>query len=107
MNEVRISGRLLSAHEKLDGVLTMKVSCMHDHIQGKENMRCESLFSVVMADTAKAKKVDITIGSNVLITGYLKIDHRLSATGQERQKLTIYATEVEELPNRNFWTFGQ
>ena len=95
MNEVRLSGKVTKAFLKDDGVFVMRLAVKYDHKIGGENVRCESVFGIVMTDTAKARHLDVIAGDNVLVTGYLRIDFRLSNTGQERQKLTIYASDIE------------
>lgn len=95
MNEVRLTGKVLNAYQKDNSCLIAKIACTHEHILGTEKIRCESIFSVVMTDSTKINLVEFSVGDTVLVTGYLKIDFRLSNTGQERKKLTIYATNIE------------
>lgn len=105
MNEVRLSGKVTKAYKKDDGTFIARIACKYDHKIGTETMRCESVFSVVMGDTAKARHLDVIVGDTVLVTGYLKIDFRLSKTGQERQKLSIYASEIELIKEKHFLGF--
>ncbi|UKI53161.1 MAG: hypothetical protein L6V86_08740 [Treponema sp.] len=95
MNEVRLSGKVTKAYIKDDGTFIMRLACKYDHKIGAETIRCESSFPVIMSDTAKTKHLDVIAGDKVLVTGYLRVDFRLSKTGQERQKLNIYASEIE------------
>lgn len=95
MNEVRLSGKVTKAFLKNDGAFVIRLAVKYDHKIGSETVRCESTFSVVMADTEKARHLDVIAGDTVLVTGYLRIDFRLSNTGQERYKLTIYASDIE------------
>lgn len=95
MNEVRLSGKVTKAYTKNDGIFVMRIACKYDHKIGTQTIRCESSFPVIMSDTAKASHLDVIAGDMVLVTGYLRVDFRLSSTGQERQKLNIYASEIE------------
>lgn len=95
MNEVRLSGKVLKAYLKDDGIFVVRLAVKYEHKIGAENIRCESVFSVLMADTAKARHLDVIAGDTVLVTGYLRVDFRLSSTGQERQRMHIYANDIE------------
>lgn len=105
MNEVRLTGKVLNAYKKDNSCLIAKIACTHEHTLGIEKIRCESIFSVVMTDTAKINSVEFSVGDTVLVTGYLKVDFRLSNTGQERKKLTIYATNIEITKTKEFRYF--
>lgn len=94
MNEVRLSGKVTKAYTK-NGTFLMRIACKYDHKIGTEIIRCESSFPVIMSDTEKVKHLDVLTGDTVLVTGYLRVDFRLSNTGQERQKLNIYASDIE------------
>jgi len=96
MNEVRLTGKVLNCyiHEKT-GAFICKIAVTHDHIIGRHSISCESVFNVVMQDDDKIKKLDVTQGDNVMITGYLKLDIKQSLNNNEHRKLMVYATEIE------------
>lgn len=107
MNEVRLTGKVLNAykHDLSDAFIT-KIAVRHDHIVGRQSISCESVFNVVMLDEAKIKLADWKAGDTVMVTGYLKVDFKRSAKGNEHQKLMVYATEIEvvkEKPVRGAW----
>ena len=106
MNEVRLTGRVLNAYEhELSGAFITKIAVRHDHIVGRQSISCESVFNVIMLDEAKIKTADWKTGDTVMITGYLKVDFKKSAKGNEHQKLMVYATEIEiikEKPSRGY-----
>lgn len=105
MNEVRLAGKVTKAYTKDDGTFVMRIACKYDHKIGTQTIRCESSFPVIMTDTAKARHLDVIAGDIVLVTGYLRVDFRLSNTGQERQKLNIYATEIEVTKEASHYGF--
>lgn len=106
MNEVRLTGRVLNAYEhELSGAFITKIAVRHDHIVGKQSISCESVFNVIMLDETKIKTADWKTGDTVMVTGYLKVDFKKSAKGNEHQKLMVYATEIEiikEKPSRGY-----
>lgn len=96
MNEVKLTGKVLNCYiSENTGALITKVAVPHDHIIGKENIRCESVFNTIMVDENAIKKTDVMQGDKVMITGHLKLDHRKSLTGNEHQSLKVYADEIE------------
>lgn len=106
MNEVRLTGRVLNAYKHdLSGAFITKIAVRHDHIVGRQSISCESVFNVIMLDEAKIKLADWKTGDTVMVTGYLKVDFKKSAKGNEHQKLMVYATEIEiikEKPSRGY-----
>lgn len=107
MNEVRLTGRVLNAYKHdLSGAFITKIAVRHDHIIGRQSISCESVFNVVMLDEAKINLADWKTGDTIMVTGYLKVDFKKSARGNEHQKLTVYATEIEivrEKPTRGLF----
>lgn len=96
MNEVRVTGKVLNIYvHDMTGALITKIAVRHDHIVGRQSISCESVFNVVMVDESKIKLVDCKAGDIVMVTGYLKVDFKKSEKGNEHQKLTVYATEIE------------
>lgn len=102
MNEVRLTGKILNCYvNDSTGALIVKLAVLHEHIMGRQSLRCESVFNVVMLDKKKIDTIDIAQGDKVMITGYLKVDFKRSAGGNEHQKLMVYATDIELIKQKN------
>jgi hypothetical protein len=104
MNEVKLTGKVLNAYaHELSGAFITKIAVRHDHIVGRQSVSCESVFNVVMLDENKIKLADWKQGDTVMVTGYLKIDFKKSPRGNEHQKLTVYATDIEIVKQKDKW----
>lgn len=95
MNEVRLTGKVLNAYINENGHFTCTVAVVHDHYVDGFNNVSESVFRAFLADKAKSEHVDIIKGDRVMITGYLRLDRRLSNTGNERKHVNLYIKEIE------------
>lgn len=97
MNEVRVTGKVLNCYKHDTGAFICKLAVLNE----REN--CESVFNTVMQDKRKIDSLDVKKGDTVLLTGYLKVDHKRSMTGNDHQTLRVYATEIEVTkPKSNF-----
>lgn len=104
MNEVKLTGKVLNAYaHELSGAFITKIAVRHDHIVGRQSVSCESVFNVVMLDENKIKLADWKQCDTVMVTGYLKIDFKKSPRGNEHQKLTVYATDIEIVKQKDNW----
>lgn len=96
MNELRLTGKVLNCYvHDMTGALITKVAVPHEHFVNKQSISCESVFNTVMLDEEKIRHADWKKGDTVLITGYIKVDHKQSMTGTEHQSLKVYATNIE------------
>lgn len=95
MNEVRLTGKVLNAYINENGHFTCTIAVVHDHYVDGFNNVSESVFRAFLADKAKSEHVDIIKGDRVMITGYLRLDRRLSNTGNERKHVNLYIKEIE------------
>ena len=96
MNELRLTGKVLNCYvHETTGALITKVAVMHEHFVNKQSFSCESVFNTIMLDGEKIRHADWEKGDTVLITGYIKVDHKQSMTGNEHQSLKVYATNIE------------
>ena len=96
MNEVRLTGKVLNCYvHNVTGVFICKTAVVHDHYIGNQTISCVSVFTVVMQNENKGKHLDILPGDKVMITGYLKVDHKTSATGNDHASIRVYAKEIE------------
>ena len=98
-NEVRLAGKVLNAYMSDTGAFICKILVPHEHYVGNQKMDCESVFTTVMTDDVSIRRTDIIQGDKVLLTGYIKLDFKRTLGGNQHQKLQIYATEIEKLPD--------
>lgn len=95
MNEVRLTGKVLNAYTNENGHFTCTVAVVHDHYVDGFNNVSESVFRAFLADKERSKRIDVIKGDRVMITGYLRLDRRLSNTGNERKHVNLYIKEIE------------
>ena len=95
MNELRITGRVLNAYVNESGHFTCVIACMHDHYVNGFNTTSESVFRAFLPDVERSKHIDIIKGDEVLLTGYIRLDNRVSATGVRHQRLNVYIRDIE------------
>ena len=103
MNEVRLTGRVLNCYIHDKGAFICKIAVKHEHYIGNYTTTEESVFNTVMQNERKIKTLDVKKGDTVLLTGYLKLDHNISAGGNDHQTTRIYATDIEVTkPKKSF-----
>lgn len=95
MNEVRLTGKVLNAYINDNGHFTCTVAVVHDHYVDGFNNVSESVFRAFLANKERSKRIDVIKGDKVMITGYLRLDRRLSNTGNERKHVNLYIKEIE------------
>ena len=97
MNVVELTGKVLNCYISETGALITKVAVRHNHIVGKQNVCCESVFNVIMVSDEAIKKTDVKQGDTVRIVGYVKMDFKETLGGNQHQKLSVYASEIESV----------
>ena len=95
MNNVELQGRVLSARMSKRGGFIVKVAVVHEHNVNGTKINCESVFITIMTDPVKIKGVDLVAGQTVHITGHLKPEISVSATGNTRERMQVFADDIE------------
>lgn len=97
MNIVELTGKVLNCYLSDSGALITKLAVRHNHIVGKQNVCCESVFNVIMVSDEAIRKTSVKQGDIVRVVGYVKVDFKETTGGNQHQKLSVYATEIESV----------
>jgi len=95
MNELKLSGKVLNCYIDERGWFVCTIAVKHQHRINGVDIDSESILRTFLADKEKSAHVDVIRGDQVMITGYLRKDIRLSNTGKERSDVNIYIKEIE------------
>jgi hypothetical protein len=104
-NEVILEGNVLNCYiDDQTGALIVKMAVCFDHHVGKHIIPDESVFKIIMTDEKAIKETDIRQGQYVRMTGYVRLDIKISKTekkeGEKKNKheyIHIYALKYEAL----------
>lgn len=94
MNELTLSGEVVSAYRNENNHFVCTILVNHNHMVNGYNDRSESAIRCFLADKEKSKHINIKYGDRVIIKGYLRQDHRLSNTGKERKSVNVYIKDI-------------
>lgn len=95
MNEIKLSGKVISPYIDKRGFLSVIISTVHEHTVNGMSDATESVFRAVLADKEKSKNFDIMKGDKVSVVGYLKQDMSISSGGNEHKRVNIYIKDIE------------
>ena len=95
MNEIRLTGKVLSCYIDKRGFFSAIIANVHEHSVNGQTDTIESVFRAVLPHVEKSKHIDIIKGDKVLVTGYLKTDRSVSAGGNEHRRNNIYIKEID------------
>ena len=103
MNEVKLSGTVLNCyiHAPTDALI-IKLAVPHNHYIGKTVIGCEPAFTVIMNDADKIKNISVSTGEEIMITGYLHLDIKVTkSTKSDRENIhkiiKVFATDIKKL----------
>ncbi len=101
MNELKLSGKVVNAYINEEKSLVVVLSVMHDHVVNNTSIRFNSVFRCFMTDPYKISSCPVQKDDFIEVYGHLKLDFRVSKTGQERKHVNIYADEIRIKKQKN------
>lgn len=101
MNELKLTGKVVRAYINDDKQLVVVISVMHDHVVNNANIRFNSVFRCFMNDQSKIASCPVQKDDQIEVIGHLKLDYRISRTGQERKAVNIYADDIRITKQKN------
>lgn len=95
MNEIKLSGKVISPYIDKRGFFSVIISTVHEHTIDDIPDATESVFRAVLPNREKSKSLNIQKGDKVSIVGYLKQDRTISSGGNEHKRVNIYIKTID------------
>lgn len=95
MDEIKLSGKVISPYIDKRGFFSVIISTVHEHTVDDIPDATESVFRAVLPNREKSKTIDIMKGDKVNIVGYLKQDRSITSGGNEHKRVNIYIKEID------------
>lgn len=97
-NELILEGNVLNCYiDNQTGALIVKMAVCFDHHIGKHIILDEKVFKIIMTDEKAIKETDIRQGQYVRMTGYVRLDYKISEKGNKHDYIHLYALKYEAL----------